>query len=166
MTDPQQPFVLATLRLDLILQTPQEVLAWVASLPAADQAELSADWLARVRETPVGDPWSLSYTAIERATNKSVGGATFKGPPDSQGVVELAYGIDAPERGRGFAMEVADALAKFALSSDRVRVVRAHTKPDNEASQRVLVKCGFRRIQEVIDPEDGLVWRWELLRTE
>jgi RimJ/RimL family protein N-acetyltransferase len=29
------------------------------------------------------------------------------------------------------------------------------------ASARVLAKCGFRRVGEVIDPEDGLVWRWE-----
>jgi RimJ/RimL family protein N-acetyltransferase len=26
---------------------------------------------------------------------------------------------------------------------------------------RVLAKCGFQHIGEVIDPEDGLVWRWE-----
>ncbi len=32
---------------------------------------------------------------------------------------------------------------------------------DGVASGRVLIKCGFRRIGEVIDPEDGLVWRWE-----
>ena len=29
------------------------------------------------------------------------------------------------------------------------------------ASTRVLTKCGFSRIGEVIDPDDGLVWRWE-----
>jgi hypothetical protein len=38
-------------------------------------------------------------------------------------------------------------------------VVRAHTKYPN--SERVLTKCGFERIGEVIDPEDGLVCRWE-----
>ncbi|MGH7631966.1 MAG: hypothetical protein ACREOF_21740 [Gemmatimonadales bacterium] len=29
------------------------------------------------------------------------------------------------------------------------------------ASARVLEKLGFRRLGEVIDPEDGPVWRWE-----
>ena len=29
------------------------------------------------------------------------------------------------------------------------------------ASTRVLTKCGFRHVGEVMDPEDGLVWRWE-----
>jgi RimJ/RimL family protein N-acetyltransferase len=43
-------------------------------------------------------------------------------------------------------------------------VVRAHSKPDNGPSARVLEKCGFERIGEVMDPEDGLVCRWERAR--
>jgi RimJ/RimL family protein N-acetyltransferase len=153
--------VIPTVSLDLVLQTPEEVLAWVASLPPEDQAEVSPNWIARVRSTPVGDPWALSYRAVERATGAVVGGCAFKGPPDAFGIVELAYGIDAPHRGRGFATEMAGALMGFALASGRVRVVRAHTKPDNAVSARVLEKCGFRSVGEVIDPEDGPVCRWE-----
>jgi RimJ/RimL family protein N-acetyltransferase len=74
-------------------------------------------------------------------------------------VVEVAYGIDPPHRGRGLATEAAAGLVGFALASGRARVVRAHPKQDNGASGRVLAKCGFRRVGEVIDPEDGLVQR-------
>jgi hypothetical protein len=88
--------VIPTERLELVLQTPDEVLAWVASLPPADRAEVSPDWLARVRSTHTGDPWALSYTVVERATRSAIGGCAFKGPPDSDGMVELAYGIDLP----------------------------------------------------------------------
>lgn len=158
--------VIVTERLDLVLQAPDEVIAWVASLPPADRAEISPDWLARVRATPAGDPWSLSYTVVERATGAAVGGCAFKGPPDTAGMVEVAYGIDPPHRGRGLATEVAGGLTAYALASGRVRVVRAHTKPDNAASARVLAKCGFHHVGEVIDPEDGLVGRWELCSTE
>ena len=153
--------VIPTARLDLMLQTPDEVLAWVASLPPADRAEVSPDWVARVRATAAGDPWALSFTAVERASGSAVGNCAFKGPPDADGIVELAYGIDPAHCGRGLATEAAGALAGFALSSGRVRLVRAHTKPDNGASARVLAKCGFRRVGEVMDPEDGLVHRWE-----
>ena len=38
----------------------------------------------------------------------------------------------------------------------------AHSRPENLASARVLEKSGFRRVGQVIDPEDGLVCRWEL----
>ena len=34
--------------------------------------------------------------------------------------------------------------------------------PEANASGRVLAKCGFRRVGEVIDPDDGVVWRWEI----
>jgi RimJ/RimL family protein N-acetyltransferase len=156
--------ILPTPRLDLILQTPDEVLAYVASMPPEDRAEVSPDWLARVRETPEGDPWCLSYTVMERESQTPVGGCAFKGPPGEDGMVELAYGIDADHRGKGYATEVSKALTEFALADSRVRVVRGHTKPDNESSIRVLQKCGFERIGEVMDPEDGLVCRWEMNR--
>lgn len=63
--------------------------------------------------------------------------------------------------GQGYATEAATALVRFALASGQVRLVRAHTLPVANASTRVLLKCGFRHVGEVIDPEDGLVWRWE-----
>ena len=153
--------VIPTASLELVLQTPEEVLAFVESLSPADQAEVSPDWIARVRSTQAGDPWSLSYKVVERATGTAVGGGAFKGPPDAAGMVEVAYGIDAPHRGRGLATEVARALTVFALADGRVRTVRGHTKPDNTASARVLEKCAFHQVGEVIDPEDGLVIRWE-----
>ena len=153
--------VIPTPRLDLILQTPHEVFAWVELLPPADRAEVSPDWIARVRAAAPGDPWALSYTVAERG-GAFVGACAFKGPPDADGLVEVAYGIDPPHRGRGFATEATAALVAFAFASGRVGRVRAHTKPDNAASQRVLAKCGFRRLGEVTDPEDGLVERWEI----
>ena len=144
-----------------MLQTPAEVLAWVETLPPADRAEVSPDWIARVRATAAGDPWSLSFSAVERASGSAVAVCAFKGPPDSSGIVEVSYGTDLAYRGRGYASEAAGALTEFALASGRVRLVRAHTRPDNVASARVLEKCGFRQVGQVIDPEDGLVCRWE-----
>jgi RimJ/RimL family protein N-acetyltransferase len=155
------PVVIPTARLDLVLQTPDEVLAHIEAMPPADRAEVSPDWLARVRATPAGDPWALAFRVVDRATGSTVGSCGFKGPPDPEGVVEIAYGIEPDQRGSGYATEAAAALTAFAFASGRVRLVRAHTKPDNPASERVLAKCGFGRIGEVVDPEDGLVSRWE-----
>ena len=68
--------------------------------------------------------------------------------------------------GKGYATEAAEALVSYALADPRVRVVRAHTFEKANASTRVLTKCGFGYIGEVIEPEDGLVWRWEKRRDE
>jgi RimJ/RimL family protein N-acetyltransferase len=158
--------VIPTDRLQLVLQTPQEVIASVEAMAPADRAEVSSAWLARVRETPAGDPWALGFSVMERAGGAVVGGCGFKGPPDRDGAVELAYGIDPAHRGLGYATEAAAALTEFAFADGRVRLVRAHTKTDNGASARVLLKCGFVRIGEVVDPEDGLVCRWERRRSD
>jgi RimJ/RimL family protein N-acetyltransferase len=53
-------------------------------------------------------------------------------------------------------------MVQYAFRSAKVRIVRAHTLPQPNASTRVLTKCGFIKTGEVIDPEDGLVWCWEL----
>lgn len=86
--------------------------------------------------------------------------ATFKGPPDDDGITEIAYAIDEPSRGQGFAREAAAALVSYAMDNG-ARGVRAHTLPTRNPSTSVLTACGFTKLGEVIDPEDGLVWRWE-----
>jgi ribosomal-protein-alanine N-acetyltransferase len=99
---------------------------------------------------------------MHRASGATIGSCGYKGPPDVDGAVEIAYGIDPAYQGRGYATEAARALAEYATSNDQARVVRAHTRPDGKTSMRVLGKLGFRCVGEVVDPEDGLVLRWEL----
>lgn len=152
--------VIPTERLELRLQSPAEVLAYIESLPATVRTEVSPEWLARVRETSEGDPWSLGFQIFDQSSRGFVGSCAFKGPPDAEGMVEVAYGIDTAFRGRGFATEANAALVNFAFASGQVKVVRAHTKPNNGPSVAVLTKCGFQNLGEVVDPEDGLVWRW------
>jgi RimJ/RimL family protein N-acetyltransferase len=67
-------------------------------------------------------------------------------------------------QGQGYATEAAQALSSFAFTHEEVHLVRAHTLPEPNASTRVLTKCGFANIGEVMDPEDGPVWRWERQR--
>src|SRR3954451_25202512 len=99
--------VLPTDRLQLILQTPEETLAFVEAMPPEDRAEGSPDWIARVRRTQAGDPWSLGFTVVERESKASIGGCAYNGSPDADGMVEVAYGIDESQRCRGYATEAA-----------------------------------------------------------
>jgi len=127
--------------------------------------EVSPDWLAALREASGSDPWRHGFFVVHRDTGCVIGTAGFKGAPDSDGSVEIAYGIVPGFEGQGYATEAAAALVAFAFASGRVRLVRAHTLPARNASTRVLEKCGFRRTGAVIDPDDGPVWRWERERS-
>jgi hypothetical protein len=46
-------------------------------------------------------------------------------------------------------------------ASPLAALVIAHTLPVENASCKVLRRCGYQPIGEVIDREDGLVWRWQ-----
>ena len=123
--------------------------------------EVSPAWLESLRSATSADPWRHGFAVVERASDMIIGTAGFKGPPDDDGVVEIAYGIVPAKENQGFATAAATALVAYALDDPRVRHVRAHTLPTANASTRVLTKCRFAFVGEVTDPEDGLVWRWE-----
>lgn len=79
-------------------------------------------------------------------------------------MVKISYGIARSYRGRGFATEAAQMLVARALKEERVRTVQAHTLPEHNASTKVLEKCGFTLREELMHPENGLIWRWQLQR--
>jgi len=149
-----------TERLRLVPKTREEALAQVERLPPDQRSHVSADWLTRVR-SPSADVWTLGFDLVDRSTRTIIGTCGFVGPPGADEMVEIAYGIDPPYEGKGYATEAARALTAYAFASGRVRVVRAHTLPQANGSTRVLTKCGFRFVGELIDPVDGVVWRWE-----
>jgi ribosomal-protein-alanine N-acetyltransferase len=151
-----------TENLRLVLGTREEVLAWVAAMSPSDRAEVSPVWLTQIEASTSSDPWLHGFTMNHRATGDVVGSCGFKGPPGPDAVVEIAYGVQPEHQGRGYATEAARALSAFAFESGQVNCVRAHTRPEKNASTRVLTKCRFAFLGVVVDPEDGLVWRWEL----
>ena len=171
---------LQTVSLRLQPYSPEQLLALIeqpdrfevlTGVPAAEGLrafivgpEVSPGWVAALRASSGPDPWVHGFAVVHREGRCAIGSAGFKGPPDEAGTVEIAYGIVSGFQHQGYATEAAGALVKYAFADERVRLVRAHTLPLPNASTRVLTKCGFARTGEVVDPDDGPVWRWELAR--
>lgn len=109
---------------------------------------------------PRPDPWG-SYLAHDG--DIPVGLCAFKTAPDSDGTVEIAYMTFPACEGRGHAVAMAEALTDIAFAAGAPLVV-AHTLPEENPSNRALRRNGFAFAGETIDPEDGLVWRWEKSR--
>ncbi|HEU4720407.1 MAG TPA: GNAT family N-acetyltransferase [Gemmatimonadaceae bacterium] len=168
---------LETPRLRLAPWSPAQLLAMRESveryeadngLPLADglreffvSDDVSPAWVEQLAATAGPDPWTLGFAVIHRDDAQVIGSAGFKGAPGEDGVVEIAYGIVPGYQRKGYATEAARALVAFALERVDVTSIRAHTKPENGPSGRVLANNGFQHVGEVMDPEDGLVWRWE-----
>jgi hypothetical protein len=53
------------------------------------------------------------------------------------------------------------ALLAWARENAAIRTIVAYTLPERNTSTRVLEKCGFRHVGEVVHLTDGPVWRWE-----
>ena len=85
------------------------------------------------------------YRITRLSDGRPVGGIGFKGQPDG-GCVEIGYGLAPSARGNGFAAEAVMALLSVAADHGLFRVI-ADTTLDNIASQRTLVRAGFRLVR-------------------
>lgn len=115
-----------------------------------------------LRMAPVTDARFGGYLAADEDTRQVVGTCRFKGEPGPEGVVEIAFFSFPPFEGQGYATAMIEALLAIATSVPTVRLVIAHTLPEQSASTRVLEKAGLRFARVVEDLEVGSVWRWEL----
>lgn len=114
--------------------------------------------LEGLRATPDGDQWG-NHLFFDTTDGAVVGFGGYKGPP-ADGEVEVGYAI-APERqGRGLATAVVAILVERARSAG-VPLISAHTLAEENASVAVLRRSGFTRTEEIVDPDEGAIWRWE-----
>ena len=127
--------------------------AWDCIRPAVEQT------IALLNRLPRAAPWG-SYLVADAGSREVVGICGFKNAP-ADGMVEIAYFTFPPYESLGYATATASALAALAESSPLVGTVMARTLMEQNASTRVLTKCGFSLAGEVVDPEDGRVWQWE-----
>ncbi len=122
---------------------------------AAAQAHLYA-------RTGAAPPW-VGYLARDPASNMLVGTCSFVGNP-KDGEVEIAYFTFPGAEGRGWGAGMAAALTVMALDAPEVDRVIAHTLRQEGPSTRILRGLGYERVGDVIDADEGPVWRWALGR--
>ena len=96
-----------------------------------------------------------------KKTKTLLGSCGYKGDPKN-GMVEIGYEVAAPFRGWGLATEMAKALIHAAFKSNGVEYVQAHTLAEENESCSVLKKSGMKKMEELADPDDGVLWRWEI----
>ena len=123
---------------------------------SASVAEILNQVTKPVRDERWGAFWARqSFEGQVRA----VGLCSFKAEPSDLPEVEIAYFTFPHRECRGIATAMVRELTERALQY--VSLVVAHTLPLENASCKILRRCGYERAGEMIDPEDGLVWRWQ-----
>lgn len=115
--------------------------------------------IAKLNQDPKNYFWlSPRLVVVDQVIVGMIG---FKNLPDSNGSVEIGYGIIASQQRRGFATQAVNLLVKEGFSSNEIQMIMAYTIPSNSASWRVLEKNQFVKDGSKIDSEDGevLIWR-------
>lgn len=111
------------------------------------------------QESVAAEPPWIGYLGMESRSGGLVGIGSFKGPPNAQGEVEIAYHTFEQFQGQGCATAMVAELLNIAAEAGANRVI-AHTRREHNASTHVLECNDFTLAGEVELPEDGLVWRW------
>ncbi len=94
----------------------------------------------------MGEQGAACLIVLRGATSEVIGEIGCLGFPDREGHVEIGFGLVEAHRRRGLATEAVARFVGCLLSETVVRKVEAQVEPDNQASQRVLEKAGFRQI--------------------
>ncbi|MGI8879986.1 MAG: GNAT family N-acetyltransferase [Jatrophihabitans sp.] len=117
--------------------------AWATDFPFEGDVSAVGAFLRATAE--YGEQRPFGYYRITRlADGRAVGGIGFKGKPDGDRV-EIGYGLVPSARGHGYAAEAVVALLTVAADHGLSQVM-AETTMDNIASQRTLIRAGFRLV--------------------
>jgi [ribosomal protein S5]-alanine N-acetyltransferase len=137
--------------------------------------ELAENWLVFPEAAPYAlemleaNPQVLRWGMrlfLKKDENKIIGNGGFKGVADENGMVEIGYAISPLYENQGLATEAARGMIEYAFSWSNIKMVDAHTLAEENASVKVLQKCGMTKIAEKHDEEDGDIWQWRILRED
>lgn len=119
----------------------------------------------RLRESSDAQFWNGILILIDKTRMVAVGNMGTKGPPDATGTVDIGYGVNTSEEGRGYMTEAVQSFTESLLARSDVVRVTADCLDSNIGSRRVLEKAGFTRTGERYDAEEGgTLMFWEQRR--
>lgn len=104
-------------------------------------------------------PW-CGYLAV--SDGEPLGVCGFRGPPDADECVEIAYRIFPRHERQGVGSAMVEALVGIARDHNPQMKVRTATEPDDTGSDHLLRRLGFRNEGECQDFYLGRAWCWFL----
>jgi len=110
--------------------------------------------LPRIRQNPEYAKYLLRVAVI-KDNPIIIASAGFHDAPDSDGMIEIGFGVDKKYRGRGFGQELLHGMWSWVVNDPQVKTLRYTVSPDNLISQHIIKKFGFEFKGQQIDEEDG-----------
>jgi len=105
----------------------------------------------------------LNYFAVCRENLTMIGDCGYLGKPVN-GNVEIGYSVIPEYRRKGFAFEMVSFLVYHAFSSGMVSKITAYTLKNNIPSIKVLENLNFILADDHVESDEGIKFRWELIK--
>lgn len=103
--------------------------------------QIKIDYISRDKENLL---YYTYWQIVPKDKGYIVGEIGFKDAPNSQGEIEVGYGLDEEHRGKGYMTEALLSLTKWAFSQPNISAIIAVTLNNNIPSHRVLTRVGFK----------------------
>ena len=110
--------------------------------------------LPRIRQNPEYAKYLLRV-AVLKDNPIIIASAGFHDAPDSDGMIEIGFGVDKRYQGRGFGQELLHGMWSWVVNDPQVNTLRYTVSPDNLISQHIIKKLGFEYKGQQIDEGDG-----------
>ncbi len=104
------------------------------------------------------------FAVVEQQTERYTGNFVLKASDAVEGI-EIGYAFLQNDWGKGYATELTKAGLEYAFETAGLQHLFAITSVGNIASQRVLLKCGFTQLPDMVH-EDNEVCLFEIVRRE
>jgi ribosomal-protein-alanine N-acetyltransferase len=126
-----------------------EVARWVSSVPHPYTDVDGREWVTRVQQDhAIGRPRRFAIAMKE--TDRLIGGVGIDGSTgDGSDEPAVGYWLGQPHWANGYAREAVAAVIDYGLRTLGMPTIRAYTDPSNLASQKVLLRCGLKKIGEI-----------------
>ena len=108
----------------------------------------------QVKVDPSLNKWFVRWIVLSH-TREIIGSTSFHGPPSTDGMIEIGYGIHPDFQGQGFGPEALIGMWSWAIEDVHVKTLRYTVSQTNTRSLRVIQKFGFTNVGQQIDDVDG-----------
>jgi len=109
-----------------------------------------------MKQNPTKINFQYNYSIIFK--DQIVGGCGIKINQHRKHIGEIGYFVDEAHWGKGIAPIAVKLLEKIAFKELKLRRIEILTHPNNKASKRVAVKCGYHKegtLKKVIEHKKG-----------
>ncbi len=135
------------------LNSNEDVMKYIRPVKNREECAIQ---LAEIMKYSAENPFYGRWAVIEKAYEIFAGSFALI-PVENTPNMQLGYSLMPLFWGRGYATELTTAGLQYVFTKTNLEFIYAYTEVPNQASQKVLLKCGFQQVRLKKEEEKDLV---------